>query len=61
VVSDTGDFGEDFPGYRWESEVDDTSLAGSDKDHIKKIALSVYRAEDDGLKYGLTLYQFKPD
>lgn len=62
VVSDTGDFGEDFPGYRWESEVDDASLAGSDQDHIKKILLSVYRAEDDGLKYRLTLYRFnKPD
>jgi general secretion pathway protein I len=58
--SDSGDFGEDFPGYRWESEVDDVSLAGSDKDHIKKIRLSVYRAENDGLKYDLTLYRFVP-
>jgi general secretion pathway protein I len=61
VSSDTGDFGEDFPGYRWESEVDDASLAGSGKDHIRKIRLSVYRAEDDRLKYNLTLYRFKPD
>jgi len=61
VSSDTGDFGEDFPGYRWESEVDDASLAGADKDHIKKILVSVYRAEDDGLKYSLTLYRFNKE
>jgi len=62
LMSDAGDFDEDFPGYRWESEVDDASLAESDKDHMKKILLSIYRAEDDGLKYSLTLYRFnKPD
>ncbi len=58
--SDSGDFGEDFPGYRWESEVDDASLAGSNKGHIKKIRLSVYRAGDDGLQYRLNLYRFVP-
>lgn len=62
LMSDAGDFDEDFPGYRWESEVDDASLAESDKDHMKKILLSIYRAEDDSLKYSLTLYRFnKPD
>jgi len=57
VVSDTGGF-EDFPDYRWESEVEDVSLPESEEDHMKKILLSVYRAEDDGLKYSLTLYRF---
>ena len=64
LMSDAGDFGEDFPGYRWESEVGDAPMEGFEKvsDRIKKIRLTVYRAEDDGLKYSLTLYRFnKPD
>jgi general secretion pathway protein I len=62
VSSDTGDFGEDFPGYRWESEVSDAPLEGFEKvsDRIKKIRLTVYRAEDDGYQYHLNLYRFAP-
>jgi general secretion pathway protein I len=60
--SDSGDFGEDFPGYRWESEVDDATLEGSEKisDHVKKIDLTVYWAEGDGYRYRLTLCRFVP-
>jgi general secretion pathway protein I len=63
VVSDTGDFGEDFPGYRWESEVGEAPLEGFEKvsDRIKKIRLTVYRAEDDGYQYRLILYRFAPE
>ncbi len=62
LSSDSGDFGEDFPGYRWESEVDDATWEGSENmsDHVKKIDLTVYRAEGDGLKYRLSLYRFLP-
>jgi len=63
VVSDTGDFGEDFPGYRWESEVGEAPLEGFENvsDRIKKIRLTVYRAEDDGYQYRLILYRFAPE
>jgi general secretion pathway protein I len=63
VVSDTGDFGEDFPGYRWESEVGDAPLEGFEKvsDRIKNIRLTVHRAEDDGYQYHLNLYRFAPE
>jgi len=62
VSSDTGDFGEEFPGYRWESEVSDASLEGFEtvSDRIKKIRLTIYRAEDDGYQYHLNLYRFAP-
>jgi general secretion pathway protein I len=62
LSSDSGDFGEDFPGYRWESEVDDATLEGSEtiSDHVKKIGLTVYRAEGDGYQYRLNLYRFVP-
>ena len=60
--SDSGDFGEDFPGYHWESEVDDATLDGSEKisDHVQKIGLTVYWAEGDGYRYRLTLCRFVP-
>jgi general secretion pathway protein I len=60
--SDSGDFGEDFPGYRWESEVDDATLEGSEKisDHVKKIGLTVYWAGGGGYRYRLTLCRFVP-
>lgn len=61
LSSDAGDFGDDFPGYRWESEVEDISLAGSDEDRMKKILLSVYLADSNSLKYNLILCRFKPD
>jgi len=40
LISDGGDFGEDFPGYRWESEVTDVTLEGFEEASafIKKIA-----------------------
>ncbi len=62
LMSDSGDFGEDFPGYRWESEVDDATLEGSEKisDHVKKISLTMYWAEGDGYRYRLSLYRFVP-
>jgi general secretion pathway protein I len=61
--SDTGDFGEDFPGYRWESEVGDATLEGFEKasDHVKRIRLTVYGAEDDVYQYRLNLYRFAPE
>ena len=62
LSSDSGDFGEDFPGYHWESEVDAATLEGSEKisEHVKKIALTVYWAEGDGYRYRLSLYRFAP-
>jgi general secretion pathway protein I len=63
LVSDTGDFAEDFPGYRWESEVGEAPLEGFEKvsDRIKKIRLTVYRVEDDGYQYRLILYRYAPE
>jgi len=63
LISDGGDFGEDFPGYRWESEVTDVTLEGFEEASafIKKIALTLYWGEDDTYRYGLTYYRFVPE
>ena len=63
LISDGGDFGEDFPGYRWESEVTDVTLEGFEEASafIKKIALTLYWGKDDTYQYGLTYYRFVPE
>jgi len=60
LTSDSGDFGEDFPGYRWESEVSDITFEGLEDvlKHIKKVALTVYWGKDDMYHYGLNFYRF---
>ncbi|NVM57732.1 MAG: prepilin-type N-terminal cleavage/methylation domain-containing protein [Desulfobacterales bacterium] len=62
LISDAGDFGGDFPGYRWELEVSNATLEGFEKvsDHIKQIDLTVSWGEHGEYQYGLRLYRFAP-
>ena len=63
LVSDAGDFGEDFPDYRWESEVSDVTVEGFETltDHVKRITLTVYWGEGDTYQHGLNFYRFVPE
>jgi general secretion pathway protein I len=63
LVSDSGDFGEDYPGYRWESEVSDVTVEEFEKvsNHVKKIDLTVYLAGGEGYRYVLTFCRFTPE
>jgi general secretion pathway protein I len=62
LVSDSGDFGEDFPGYHWEFYVGDVAFAGAQEvfDHLKLVNLSVSYGEHGGYNYRLKLYRFVP-
>lgn len=62
LTSDAGDFGEDFPGYRWESEVGDTTAEGLEKasEHLRKIALTVGWVNNDRYQYRLDCFRFAP-
>jgi general secretion pathway protein I len=62
LVSDSGDFGEDYPAYRWESEVSDVTVEEFEKvsNHVKKIDLTVYLAGGEGYRYVLTFCRFTP-
>lgn len=62
LFSDAGDFGEDFPGYRWESEVSPVTLdrLGEASRHLKKIVLTVGRGDNDRYEYRLEYYRFVP-
>ena len=57
VSSDGGDFGENYPGYRWRSEVadlseDETGIAKSDG-MLKMVDLIVTLGGDDGQAYSV--------
>ncbi len=43
LSSDSGDFGDDYPGYAWEATVSDFSIEGVDNisDYLKQIDLTV--------------------
>jgi general secretion pathway protein I len=43
LSSDSGDFGEDYPGYAWESTISDISIPGEEvlSDYLKQIDLTV--------------------
>lgn len=55
--SDSGDFGEDYPGYFWEVEVSDIAIPGIDNisDYLKQIDLTVTWGV---FSYNLRLYHY---
>lgn len=60
LTSDSGDFGEDFPGYSWRATVTDVMSVGpvDVPDNLKQIDLEVSWGEDELYKYHLRLYRF---
>ena len=57
LSSDSGDFGDDYPGYAWEVTVSDISIEGVDNisDYLKQIDLTVTWGV---FSYNLRLYQY---
>jgi general secretion pathway protein I len=63
LTSDAGDFGEDFPGYRWDMKVSDVTLVEPEEvsDYLKQIDLTISWGEDGLYQYSLRLYRFVPE
>ena len=57
LTSDSGDFGEDYPGYAWEVNVSEIAIPGIDtiSDYLKQIDLEVTWGV---FSYNLRLYQY---
>jgi general secretion pathway protein I len=57
ISSDSGDFGDDYPGYGWESTVSNVSIEGLDAiaDYLKQIDLTVTRG---AFSYNIRLYHY---
>jgi len=62
VKSDSGDFGDDFPAYAWQSTVNDvTSNVPEDlQDRLKQIDLKILWGDSKLYQYGLRAYCFVP-
>lgn len=57
IFSGQGDFGEEFPAYRWKSEVadlseDDTAIPGGD-DMLKRVDVIITLGEDESRSYAV--------
>jgi general secretion pathway protein I len=77
LVSDSGDFGEDFPGYQWNTDIsEDTETqtrwkaevgyvsngeTPTSSGHVKIIDLTVFWEDQDRYKYGLIYHRFVQD
>ncbi len=63
LVSESSDFGEDFPGYRCDLKVSDVlfNVPETISDHLKQIDLTISWEEQDQYKYRLRLYRFVPE
>ena len=57
LSGDSGDFGDDYPGYAWEATVSDISIEGVDNisDYLKQIDLTVTWGV---FSYNLRLYHY---
>ena len=63
LTGNSGDFGEDFPGYHWNLRIDDVTFDEPEgvSDHLKQIDLTVSWEENDQYEYRLRLYRFVPE
>ena len=60
LTSDSGNFGDDFPGYSWSMAVDDVeseALGNTAKD-LKKIDVTIFLNNDE-FTYSLRTYRFQ--
>ena len=60
LSGDSGDFGEDFPGYHWELEVSDPPSVEPEgvSDYLRQVDLTVSWGEDSSYEYKVRLYRF---
>jgi len=60
--SDSGGFGDEFPGYTWQLSVHDVLFDGAEtiSDRLKQIDLEVSWGSDELYQYRLRLYRFFP-
>ena len=63
LSTDSGDFGEEFPNYRWEMTVNDALYPVSEEasENLSQVDLVVSWGDNDLYKYRLRLYRFVPE
>ena len=62
LVSDSGDFGEDFPNYAWEMNISDITIPEAEKssEYLKQFDLKISWGDVEQYQYHLRLIRFFP-
>jgi len=62
LMDDSGNFGEEFPGYKWSLSIDDieSKLLGTTSEELKKIDVTI-SFNNDEFTYNLRKYKFVMD
>jgi general secretion pathway protein I len=62
LSSESGDFGEDFPGYTWAVTVENGSLDYPENvsNHLRQVTLTLSWEESEHYQYSLKTYRFSP-
>jgi general secretion pathway protein I len=63
LISDSGDFEEDFPGYTWEVKVENVyaDLPENVPNHLKQMDVTIFWGEEGVYRYDLRAYRFIPE
>lgn len=63
LTSDSGDFGEDFPGYYWKltTEIPSFDSPENISGHLKQMDMSISWGENEVYSYSVRLYLFSPE
>jgi general secretion pathway protein I len=63
LSSDSGDFGEDFPGYTWDVTVGNVYLDYPENvsNHLRQVTLTLSWEENEHYQYSLKTYRFSPE
>jgi general secretion pathway protein I len=62
LVSDSGDFGEDYPNYHWEMNISDITIPEAEKssEYLKQFDLKISWGDVEEYQYHLRLIRFFP-
>lgn len=62
LADDSGDFGEDFPGYTWQLSVKEAAFEEPENvsDRLRQVDLKISWGESGLYQYGIRLYRFSP-
>ena len=62
LASESGDFGEDFPGYTWQVTLSPVSFGSPENvsDHLSQVEIEVSWGDDERYRYRIKQYLFVP-
>ena len=62
LSSDSGDFGDDFPGYTWEVNLDHVFFESPENvsDYLRQVDLKISWGQDELYQYTVRVYRFVP-